>query len=166
MSRCPFNEAQLEFLEDQLSRCKRYGKGDRPPRRQSLMIALQASDLGPEVTSQEVGKWFANRVKQDKGQPRASQKTPEQLALLEASFLEDELPEVEEKIRLVCATGLTSKQVDAWFCYRRKKLGEAPDVYTVEFEDDGERTAKMLHAKKAWRQFRRTEADAGNPDEE
>ncbi|KAJ6619936.1 hypothetical protein B0H10DRAFT_2024136 [Mycena sp. CBHHK59/15] len=161
MPRCPFNEAQIQLLENELNWYRHYGMGDRPPRKQSIILAIQASELGPEVTSQEVGRWYADRVKRDKGEPRAAQKTPEQLALLEASFFIDEYPTVEEKIRLVCETGLRKKQIDAWFSYRRKKLGETPGVYLTEYEEDEEeRMAKALHARKAWTQFRRAEAEA------
>lgn len=59
-----------------------------------------------------IGRWFANRAAQEEGRPRATRKTPEQLADLEDSFqLHRAYPSVDERIRLVQLTGLTKSQV-------------------------------------------------------
>lgn len=106
------NDAQVELLESEFQSYRRFGmyvaprKGlgriptdcggadrARPPSNMSATICFKVSRLGSVfITSQEVGRWFGNRAKQEDGVPRATAKTPEQLAMLEESFASDPYP--------------------------------------------------------------------------
>ncbi|KZW03914.1 hypothetical protein EXIGLDRAFT_758227 [Exidia glandulosa HHB12029] len=126
-----FNDAQLRFLEDEFQRSRRRGE-KRPPKRDSLRLRFPISRLGDSlISSQEVGRWFANRSKQEDGQPRAKAKTPEQLAILEESFARDPYPDFNERARLVLATLLTKSQVDAWLGRQRQRRPE--EVYAAGY---------------------------------
>ncbi len=135
---------------------------------------MQVSDLGREVSSQEVGRyvfllipgpaihistyprWFSNHAKDASGKPRQSKKTPAQLAALSASFEVDCTPSVEEQIRLIQETGLTRRQIVAWFSYQRRKLDES-GVY-VERAADQDMFTLGSYARQAaeqWKEYRR-----------
>ncbi len=73
-------------------------------------------------------RWFSNRIKDERGEPRQTKKTPEQIAALEASFEMDCTSSVQEQIRLIEETGLTHRQIVAWFDCQRKKLEDEPGV--------------------------------------
>ncbi|KZW03912.1 hypothetical protein EXIGLDRAFT_8361 [Exidia glandulosa HHB12029] len=96
------------------------------------MISLIVSDLGPEVTSQNVGSWFAKRAKREAGQPRMTRKTPEQLAILDESFARYAYPGNEELIRLIRTTLLSKRQIDAWFCHQRKKFPQLIEAREIQ----------------------------------
>ncbi|KAK0241293.1 hypothetical protein EDD85DRAFT_394974 [Armillaria nabsnona] len=151
----PLNEQQIAFLERKLNWCRFLGM-ERPPKRDSIILSMQVSDLGREVSSQEVGRWFSNRAKDASGKPRQSKKTPAQLAALSASFEVDCTPSVEEQIRLIQETGLTRRQIVAWFSYQRKKLDDS-GIY-VERAVDQDMFTLGSHARQAaeeWREYRR-----------
>ncbi|KAK0459140.1 uncharacterized protein EV420DRAFT_1747521 [Desarmillaria tabescens] len=151
----PLNERQVAFLERQLNWCRMLGM-ERPPKRDSIMISMQVSDLGRVVSSQEVGRWFSNRAKDASGKPRQSKKTPAQLAALRASFAVDCTPSVEEQIRLIEETGLTRRQIVAWFSYQRRKLEDEYGTYQ-ECPADQETFTLGSHAHQAaaqWREYR------------
>ncbi|SJK97985.1 uncharacterized protein ARMOST_01241 [Armillaria ostoyae] len=148
------NDQQIEFLENELNTWRRLGMS-RPPKKQSLMASLHVSKLGREVSSQEVGRWFSNRIKDERGEPRQTKKTPEQIAALEASFEMDCTPSVQEQIRLIEETGLTRRQIVAWFDYQRKKLEDEPGVYVERYyPSEQERRAMTTHAHQAAAQWR------------
>ncbi len=104
-------------------------------------------------------RWFSNRVKDERGEPRQTKKTPEQLAALEASFEMDCTPSVQEQIRLIEETGLTRRQIVAWFGYQRKRLEDEPGVYVERYyPSEQEQRAMTPHAHQAaaqWREYRR-----------
>ncbi|KAK0459139.1 uncharacterized protein EV420DRAFT_1538535 [Desarmillaria tabescens] len=154
----PLNDQQTEYLESQLTLWRRLGM-DRPPKRQSLIVSIRVSELGREVSSQEVGRWFSNRVKDDRGQPRQTKKTPEQLAVLEASFEMDCTPSVQEQIWLIQETGLTRRQIVSWFDYQRKKLEDEPGVYVERYyptdEEVKDMAARANQAAAQWREYRK-----------
>lgn len=50
-----FNEAQQAILDREWDLHQRI-KDKKPPRRRSLMISIMCSRVGPEVSSQNVGK--------------------------------------------------------------------------------------------------------------
>nr|UHA57738.1 HD protein 4 [Auricularia cornea] len=127
-----FNDAQLAKMEDEFQWARQSGEL-RPPRYRMLSIAGQVSDLGPEVSSQLVGKWFANRSKDEDGKPRLQWKTPEQVAILEESFANDPYPDDEEVLRLIRTTLLSKKQVTSWFCTQRKKN---PEIIEERYRQD------------------------------
>ncbi|XP_041811725.1 zinc fingers and homeoboxes protein 1-like [Chelmon rostratus] len=66
------------------------------------------------------------------------EKTPDQLLILEASFLKSDTPSDEELSRLRAETKLTRREVDAWFTERRKmpSAGQSKDD---DAEGDGEK---------------------------
>lgn len=52
---------------------------------------------------------------------RRTRTTSDQLAMLEESFARDNMPDKEERLRLVEAVGMTYKQIVVWFQNRRAK---------------------------------------------
>ncbi|KAK0486266.1 hypothetical protein IW261DRAFT_1454654 [Armillaria novae-zelandiae] len=149
----PLNEQQIEFLENELNEWRRLGI------LQSLRASIRVSELGREVSSQEVGRWFSNRIKDERGEPRQTKKTPEQIAALEASFEMDCTPSVQEQIRLIEETGLTRRQIVAWFVYQRKKLEDEPWAYVERYyPSEQEQRVMTAHAHQAaaqWKIYRR-----------
>ncbi|EJD53885.1 hypothetical protein AURDEDRAFT_157134 [Auricularia subglabra TFB-10046 SS5] len=117
------NDEQIEILETEYRVSRNLGEL-RVPVRRSSSAAVRAGDVGPLVTSQFVGRWFANRARDDAGRPRLQRKTPEQLAVLEESFINDPYPDSEELTRIIRVTLLSKRQVTAWFCTERKKNPE------------------------------------------
>ncbi|KAK0241295.1 hypothetical protein EDD85DRAFT_394963 [Armillaria nabsnona] len=76
------NDQQIEFLENELNSWRRLGTS-RLPKKQNLMASLRVSKLG---------RWFPNRIKDERSEPRQTKKTPDQIAALEASFEMDCTP--------------------------------------------------------------------------
>ncbi|EJD53883.1 hypothetical protein AURDEDRAFT_110593 [Auricularia subglabra TFB-10046 SS5] len=87
-------------------------------------LAGSVSCLGPQVSSQLVRRWFANRAKDEDRKPRLQRKTPEQVAILQESFENDPYSDDDELLRLIGVTLLSKKQVNSWFCTRRRKNPE------------------------------------------
>ncbi|KAK0454503.1 hypothetical protein EV421DRAFT_1896422 [Armillaria borealis] len=135
----PLNDQQIEFLENELNSWRHLGMS-RPPKKQSLMASLHVSKLGREVSSQEVRQWFSNCVKDEHGEPHQTKKTPEQIAVLEASFEMDCMPSIV-----------------TWFDYQRKKLEDEPGVYVERYyPSEQEWRAMTTHAHQAaaqWREY-------------
>ncbi|KAI1079651.1 hypothetical protein F5B20DRAFT_581110 [Whalleya microplaca] len=142
-----FTEAQLGILEQYWNR--RQG-APRPPQHLSLYAAIDCSDVGPPVTSQDVGRYFSNRVAQERGRPRARAPTPAQLRLLKEEFLYDPYPDTATTIILTWQTGLRGTQVKSWFEYRRRKFIRAGKLlFSLNDEQDPGTAASM------WRQYRK-----------
>ncbi|CAG8979992.1 hypothetical protein HYALB_00005165 [Hymenoscyphus albidus] len=93
----------------------------RPPKSQSRKIAERISEMGPPVTVQIVGIYFAQRLADETGTPRITKKTDEQLQLLQDSFNKDPYPTTGELILLVHKSNLTRRQVQTWFRQQRHK---------------------------------------------
>ncbi|EPE25126.1 Homeo [Glarea lozoyensis ATCC 20868] len=115
----PGNLAQQAVIEEEWELWSQYD--ERPPKKRCLRVAVECSHLGPFVTSQEIGRYFANRFAAANGVPRATRKTPAQLAQLQEVFEQNAWPLTGERILLVHDTGLTKKQVQSWFEQQRKK---------------------------------------------
>ncbi|XXH05812.1 hypothetical protein Hte_012250 [Hypoxylon texense] len=147
-----FNEAQMAILEQfWQSRLD----APRPPKRLSIPAALSCCEVGPPVTSQDVGRYFSNRAARESGQPRARPLTTMQRELLEGSFEHDAFPYTGTIIVLTYQTKLRPKQVKQWFDNRRKKhrCYGLPLVTNNLVEQDAAAAARM------WRAFK------ANPDE-
>ncbi|KAI0109439.1 hypothetical protein F4776DRAFT_400689 [Hypoxylon sp. NC0597] len=113
-----FNEAQLAILEEYWR--MRFDE-PRPPKSRCIYAALRCCNVGPKVTSQDIGRYFSNRAARETGQPRARPLTPAQLGLLEESWCSDPYPYVGTIIVLTYQTKLQPKQVKRWFDNQRKK---------------------------------------------
>ncbi|KAF9044741.1 hypothetical protein BDZ89DRAFT_1058838 [Hymenopellis radicata] len=158
----PFTEAQIAYLEREMETAQFFGQGQRPRKSRSCMTAIILSEMGREVTSQEVGRWYSARLKALAGEPRLKHKTPEQLAILEASFYEEIYPDVPETIRVMEITGLKRSQVAAWFCRQRKKLEEEdPDLFYSYTDNTGGLSPQevALRAKAQWSEYKRSGGD-------
>ncbi|KAI0008647.1 hypothetical protein F4779DRAFT_426222 [Xylariaceae sp. FL0662B] len=143
----PFNEAQLAILEDYW-RLRR--DAPRPPKRLSICAAMSCSEVGPEVTSQAVGRYFSNRAARERGQPRARAPTRKQLRLLEEAFDEDAYPYTGTIILLTYQTGLQPKQVKSWFDNRRRRLARKGEyMFSMNFDQDPALAATM------WRDYQK-----------
>ncbi|KAI1763725.1 hypothetical protein GGR53DRAFT_353894 [Hypoxylon sp. FL1150] len=144
-----FNEAQLAILEWYWQNF-RYDEA-RPSKQLSIPIALNCCEVGPLVTSQDVGRYFANRAARESGQPRATPLTDRQREILEDSFDDDPFPYTGTTIVLTYQTKLRPKQVRQWFDNRRKKYRNEglPLITRNSAEQD------MTAAARMWRAYKR-----------
>ncbi|KAI1326440.1 hypothetical protein F5Y16DRAFT_400331 [Xylariaceae sp. FL0255] len=144
----PFNEAQLTLIEEVWDEWIRIGH-TRPPKKASINTAVRCWRIGPQISSQDVGR-------QTPGQPRAQSKTPEQLQLLEEAFDDDPYPPVGVMIVLTYQTKLEPKQVKQWFDYKRAKLDKTGEVFFTRAPPAGLTPANLATcAARMWRAYKR-----------
>ncbi|KUJ06667.1 uncharacterized protein LY89DRAFT_726342 [Mollisia scopiformis] len=147
-----FNEAQTAILDRYWDQRRYLFKNGRLPKRTSMSVAVQCAEVGPFVSSQIIGRHFANRVAAEEGRPRAHRKTPRQFELLGNSFEDDPFPSTGELILLVHESGLKPQQVKSWFDGQRQKASKKGELLTTrnrENDPDSNDSAKM------WRAFKK-----------
>lgn len=158
------NTAQQLVLDDLWSLCC-LSLSPRPKNLCSY-ATVQCMLVGPFISSQEIGRYFANRAARgtktlflapkviallthyiESGKPRANRKTPQQLEMLHKSFKETPYPQAMVSIVLVYETGLSAGQIKKWFQNERCKRG-----VTGGWKGAG----KDVHvAARWWREYRR-----------
>ncbi|CAJ2504311.1 Uu.00g117050.m01.CDS01 [Anthostomella pinea] len=161
----PFTDAQMEILERTWTYFVLIFNQPRPMKQHSAIVAMHCSDVGSEVTSQQVGRFFAERAADIVGRPRAQAKSPRQLRLLEDSFNADAYPTTAELIILTHQMGLKPAQVKVWFVNKRRRIDRCGGRLFTRRHRVGvfarRLTDNLVNAPQAARMWRQYEADGG-----
>jgi len=136
------SESQVLFLEEKFNW---YVESGIDPslcsKQQRIDYAFQmASPMQPKQEEIKfIGRWWSARTRCESGEKlEGSRKTQEQIEMLEAVLFGDieqgngPYPNSDALSLLVQNTGLSRKQVQTWFQYRRKKLIEAGTLVVID----------------------------------
>ncbi|KAK0102022.1 hypothetical protein ONS95_001173 [Cadophora gregata] len=146
----PFTPEQLAIVEADFAHYKSHGyKGNPNAKRAEKSITMGTTmrcwHVGPRFHSTAVGKYFANRMAAEAGRPRATKKTPEQLAMLQESISDDPYPSPGESILFAHCTGLELKQVKQWFENERTQAVKNGEMLLTRNGDaDAHATKKLI----------------------